>query len=192
MPILLIEISAFINYLFDIPKGTTELNNTSKIIEHIEMEHLYVCVLFVGSNLNTALDFLQSRKRQFNGSPLIIHYHPSFATVHHNLSQVCIFVPSNHPDFFGSHRSSSNANVCLSVHLCRTKLSRVVNLHLSWSDLNTKGGIRETLESNQRAYKEAFIKRTKQFNYFKLGLTPPPPPLFSGKVEFFLCKLDHI
>ena len=97
MPILFIEISAFINYLFNIPKGATELNNTSKIIEHIKMEHLYVCVLFVGSNLNTALDFLQSRKRQFNGSPLIIHYHPSFVTVHHNLSQVCIFVPSNRP-----------------------------------------------------------------------------------------------
>ena len=73
-------------------KGSTELNNTTKIIEHIKKEHFYVCVLFVGSNLNAALEFLQTRKREFNGSPLIIHYHPSFATVHHNLSQVCMYL----------------------------------------------------------------------------------------------------
>jgi len=71
--------------------SSTELNNTTKIVEHIKMEHFYVCVLFVGSNLNAALDFLQTRKGEHFGSPLIIHYHPSYATVHHNLSQVCTY-----------------------------------------------------------------------------------------------------
>ena len=78
-------------FLSDI--GTTELNNTTKIIEQIKEEHLYVCVIFVGSNLDAALNILnaQTRKRTVGtGSPLIIHYHPSFSTVKYNLSQVTV------------------------------------------------------------------------------------------------------
>ena len=79
---------AFIHFWYS--EGSTELNNTTKIVEHIKKEHFFVCVLFVGSNLNIALDILQTGKEEHIGSPLIIHYHPSYATVHHNLSQVCI------------------------------------------------------------------------------------------------------
>ena len=50
-------------------------------------------MIFVGSNLDAALNILnaQTRKRTVGtGSPLIIHYHPSFSTVKYNLSQVTV------------------------------------------------------------------------------------------------------
>ena len=73
--------------------GSTELYNTSLLINQVIKEHLYVIILFLGDNLDQGVDMLvdsrRSREKEdLSNSLLVLHYHPSSITVKHNLSGV--------------------------------------------------------------------------------------------------------
>ena len=73
--------------------GSTELYNTSLLINQVIKEHLYVIILFLGDNLDQGVELLVDSRRSrakddLSNSLLVLHYHPSSITVKHNLSGV--------------------------------------------------------------------------------------------------------
>ena len=72
--------------------GHTDLFNTGEVLRQIIQDEMYVVVLFLGDNLDLALESLETDRRRRQGKssnyPLVIHYDPSSITVKYNLSQV--------------------------------------------------------------------------------------------------------
>ena len=73
-------------------EGNKELFNTEEVLGQIIQDKMYVVVLFLGDNLDLALDMLETDRGRRQGKatkyPLVIHYDPSSITVKYNLFQV--------------------------------------------------------------------------------------------------------